>query len=236
MRCHVFYSYTCWYWYKILPGYIFYFFINWYRLCQMFYLLINCYKNGARAWKLGWIRVFLVFRQLWVRSTGPAKYSFVEIGHEIFHKAIQAIPLIQVRQLSVIGERMFTNRSTFNCIGLSLPKKSVLRLTDRLYTTVVVVCNSGKTQDPLLRHHFVSVWRADHISHFWHKRILIYEGSKNGHTPNLYQFMFEKNMLPTLFWNLSNNLTYTQFSYIYIYKIKQSALKSLASLDHISNR
>ena len=35
-----------------------------------------------------------------------AKYSFVEIDHEIFSTVILSLPLIQERQLSVSGERM----------------------------------------------------------------------------------------------------------------------------------
>ena len=41
-----------------------------------------------------------------VRSCGPAKHSFVEIGHEIISTAILSLPLIQAEQLSVTGERM----------------------------------------------------------------------------------------------------------------------------------
>ena len=54
----------------------------------------------------------------WVRFSCPAKYSFVEIGHEIISTAILSLPLIQ----SVYtGERMCTR------LGLSLPRKSVVR-------------------------------------------------------------------------------------------------------------
>ena len=62
------------------------------------------------------------------------KHSFVEIGHEIISKAILSLPLIQVEQLSVTCERLV------NCIGLSLPRKSVVRLTDHLDLTIVVDC------------------------------------------------------------------------------------------------
>ena len=36
------------------------------------------------------------------------QHSFVEIGHEIISTAILSLPLIQVRQLSVTGEKMCT--------------------------------------------------------------------------------------------------------------------------------
>ena len=36
-----------------------------------------------------------------VRSSGPAKHCFVEIGHEIISAAILSLPLIQAVQLSV---------------------------------------------------------------------------------------------------------------------------------------
>ena len=36
------------------------------------------------------------------------QHSFVEIGHEIISAAILSLPLIQVGQLSVTGERMCT--------------------------------------------------------------------------------------------------------------------------------
>ena len=42
-----------------------------------------------------------------VRSS-VRQHSFVEIGHEIISTAILFIPLIQVGQLSVTGERMCT--------------------------------------------------------------------------------------------------------------------------------
>ena len=38
----------------------------------------------------------------------PAKHFFVETGHEIISTAILTLPLIQVGQLSVTGERMCT--------------------------------------------------------------------------------------------------------------------------------
>ena len=36
------------------------------------------------------------------------QHSFVEIGHEILSTVILSLPLIQVGQLSVTGERMYT--------------------------------------------------------------------------------------------------------------------------------
>ena len=53
----------------------------------------------------------------------------MEIGYEIISTAILSLPLIQVEQLSVTGER--------NRLG-SLSRNSVVRLTDRLDMTIVV--------------------------------------------------------------------------------------------------
>ena len=39
-----------------------------------------------------------------VQSSGPAKHSFVEIGHEIISTAILSLPLIQAGQLSVMAK------------------------------------------------------------------------------------------------------------------------------------
>ena len=44
----------------------------------------------------------------------------------LFSKAILSLPLIQAGQLSVTGERMYTELP-FNRLGLSLPRKSVVR-------------------------------------------------------------------------------------------------------------
>ena len=57
--------------------------------------------------KPGWMHVRLVFRKSRVRSSGPAAFCW-EMGHEIISTAILALPLIQVGQLSVTGERMWT--------------------------------------------------------------------------------------------------------------------------------
>ena len=60
----------------------------------------------------------------------------MKIDHEIISMAILlSLPVIQVGQLSVIGKRMCT---VVNCFGISLPRKSVDRLTDRLDMTIVV--------------------------------------------------------------------------------------------------
>ena len=55
------------------------------------------------------MRVRLVFKRSRVRSSGPVKHAFVEIGHEIISTAILSLPLIQVGPLSVTGERMCTH-------------------------------------------------------------------------------------------------------------------------------
>ena len=58
----------------------------------------------------------------------------METDHEIFSKVILSLPLMQEGQLSVTGERMCT--VLVNCLeGLSLPRKGVVRLTDRLHMT-----------------------------------------------------------------------------------------------------
>ena len=45
---------------------------------------------------------------------GPCQHSFVEIDHEIFSALILSLPVIQERQLSVSGKRMYTN--TIHCL------------------------------------------------------------------------------------------------------------------------
>ena len=59
----------------------------------------------------------------------------MEIDHEIFYTVILSLPLIQEGQLSVSGERMCANTGEW-LRGLSLPKKSVVRKTDRLDMTL----------------------------------------------------------------------------------------------------
>ena len=61
----------------------------------------------------------------------------MEIGHEIIFTVILSQLLIQVGQLSVTGERMYTYLLVSR-LGLSLPWKSVVRLTDHLNMTIVV--------------------------------------------------------------------------------------------------
>ena len=51
--------------------------------------------------------------------------SFVEIDREIFSMVILSLPLIQEEQLSVSGERMYTNTS-YPLRGQSLPRKSLI--------------------------------------------------------------------------------------------------------------
>ena len=45
----------------------------------------------------------------WVRSLLVWPHFIMEIDHEIFSSAISFLPLIQDRQLSVSGERMYTS-------------------------------------------------------------------------------------------------------------------------------
>ena len=58
----------------------------------------------------GQMHVRLVFRRSRVRSSSPATFfrRESEIGHEIISMAILFLPLIQVGQLSVTGEKMCT--------------------------------------------------------------------------------------------------------------------------------
>ena len=60
------------------------------------------------------------------------QHSLVDTGHKIISNAIFSLPLIQVRQLSVTGEKQV------NHLGLSLPRKSVARFTDHLDMIIVV--------------------------------------------------------------------------------------------------
>ena len=65
------------------------------------------------------------------------QHSFVKIGHEIISSAIVSLLLIQLGQLSVTGERMCF-KDWLKGLDLSLPKKSVVRLIDRLDMTILV--------------------------------------------------------------------------------------------------
>ena len=60
------------------------------------------------------------------------------IVHEIISRAILLLPLIQVRYLSVTGERMCTFVLVNRLGGLSLPRK-IVRLADRLDMTFIVL-------------------------------------------------------------------------------------------------
>ena len=66
----------------------------------------------------------------WVRQ-----HSFVKIGQKMISTVILSLPLIQVGQLSVTGERMCT--VLINRLG-SLLRNYVVRLIDRLDMTIVV--------------------------------------------------------------------------------------------------
>ena len=60
------------------------------------------------------------------------QHSFVEIGHEINPTAILSLPLIQVNHWQKNVHQVLVNR-----LRLSLPRKSVARLTDSLDMTIV---------------------------------------------------------------------------------------------------
>ena len=60
------------------------------------------------------------------------QHYLVEIGHEIISMAVLFLPVFHVGPLSVTGERTASTK------GQSLPRKSLVRLTDRLDLTIVV--------------------------------------------------------------------------------------------------
>ena len=74
------------------------------------------------------------------------QHSFAEIGHEIISTAILSLPLIQVGQLSITGERMCTKSSVahnhiYNCrvlypppTGFPLLSKSIMCFTHVLFS------------------------------------------------------------------------------------------------------
>ena len=73
--------------------------------------------------------VRLVFRRSGYGFDPPVwQHSFVAIGHEIIFTTILSLQLIQIGQLSVLVNRL----------SLSLPRKSVVRLTSHLNMTVLV--------------------------------------------------------------------------------------------------
>ena len=65
------------------------------------------------------------------------QHSFLEIGHEMISMAILPLLLIQAGQLSVTSERM-CKKVLVKRLGLSLPRKSVVRLIDRLDMTIAI--------------------------------------------------------------------------------------------------
>ena len=72
-------------------------------------------------------------------------HSFVEIDHEIFSTVILSLPLIQKGKLSVTCKKNM-HWVLVNClIGLSLPRKSVVRLTDRPNMTLAADCGCSAT-------------------------------------------------------------------------------------------
>ena len=68
----------------------------------------------------------------------------MEIGHEIISTAILSLLLIQVGKLSVTGQKN-VRFVVVNSLGLSLPRNSVVKLTDRLDMTIVVDWDVNKT-------------------------------------------------------------------------------------------
>ena len=71
----------------------------------------------------------------------------MEIGHEIISTAILSLLLIQVEQLLATGQVQV------NRLCLSLPRKSVVRLTDHLNMTIVVDWDV-KPQNKLINNSF----------------------------------------------------------------------------------
>ena len=62
----------------------------------------------------------------------------MEANHEIFSTIILSLPLMQEGQLSVTGKGIGT--VLVNCLeGLSLPRKNIVRLTDQVDITLLVL-------------------------------------------------------------------------------------------------
>ena len=78
----------------------------------------------------------------WTHSVHTFAYMYVEIDHEIFSMVILSLPLIQEGKLSVICEKNVHRVLVNHLIGLSLPRKSVIRLTDCPNMTLAV--DSGR--------------------------------------------------------------------------------------------
>ena len=83
------------------------------------------------------MRVHLVFRWSLVRSSGSAIFFRGDWYNGIISTANLSLPLIQGRQLSVAGERMWT-KYWLTGLGLSLHRKGLVRLNDHLDITIVV--------------------------------------------------------------------------------------------------
>ena len=71
------------------------------------------------------MRLRLIFRWSQVRSSGPAKHSFIEIGPEI-STAIPSLSLIQVGQWLVTGELVAVARSDARLPGMRTVSGSIL--------------------------------------------------------------------------------------------------------------
>ena len=83
----------------------------------------------------------IMFRKLQLYFWGDNIFHSVlqsEIDHEIFSTVILSLPLIQEGKLSVTCERMCTEYCLNRLIGLSLSRKSAVRLTDRPNMTLAV--------------------------------------------------------------------------------------------------
>ena len=81
------------------------------------------YSVCSRARSFCRMRVRLVFRRSRVRSSGPAKHYFVDIGDEMISTAILPLPLIQIGELSVTGERMCIKYDRRDCLKIVLYMK-----------------------------------------------------------------------------------------------------------------
>ena len=75
----------------------------------------------------------------------------MDIDHEIFSTIIISFLLIQEGQSSVSGERMFTSTDLL-LRGLSLHRKNVVRSTNQMDITLIVLTGAMKLQpNPLNR-------------------------------------------------------------------------------------
>ena len=89
-----------------------------YSVHLLFARVSSSVRGGWKLWWpprwLSWMCILPVIRRSWVRPQPGWQHSFMEIDQEIFSTVTLALPLIQVGQLSVSGERIWT--MLVNCL------------------------------------------------------------------------------------------------------------------------